>query len=62
MRKNQSMGDKPTMSEEEKQEEQLKGQFLVDEYSRMRRIGAFLILGALALLTIAIVINALLGN
>jgi hypothetical protein len=50
------------MSEEEKQEEQLKGQFLVDEYSRMRRIGAMLIVGALVLLTIAIVINALLGN
>jgi hypothetical protein len=50
------------MSEEEKQEEQLKGQFLVDEYSRMRRIGAMIIVGALVLLTIAIVINALLGN
>jgi hypothetical protein len=49
------------MSEEEKQEAQLKGQFLVDEYSRMRRIGAMIILGALAFLTIAIVITALLN-
>ena len=61
MRKIVQLGDKPTMSEDEKQEEQLKGQFLVDEYSRMRRIGAMIILGALAFLTIAIVINALLN-
>lgn len=47
------------MSEEEKQEEQLKGQFLVDEYSRMRRLGAMIILGAFALLIIAAVLSVL---
>ena len=50
------------MSEEEKQEEQLKGQFLVDEYSRMRRIGAMLIVGGFLFLTVVIVISALLQN
>lgn len=50
------------MSEEEKQEEQLKGQFLVDEYSRMRRFGAILIIGSFLFLTVVIVITALLQN
>ena len=59
MREIVQFSDKPTMSEEEKQEEQLKGQFLVDEYQRMRRLGAMLILGALLLLTVAIVVTAL---
>lgn len=45
------------MSEEEKQENQLKGQFLVDEYSRMRRFGALLILGAFVLLIIVLVVT-----
>jgi hypothetical protein len=50
------------MSEEEKQEDGLKGQFLVDEYSRMRRFGALLILGAFFVLTVVIVITVLLQN
>jgi hypothetical protein len=49
------------MTEENKQENQLDGTFLLDMYSNFRRIGATLILGSLLLLIVALVIDALLS-
>lgn len=40
-------------------EEQLDGQFLLEEYSAYRRIGALLILGAMLLLILAGIISIL---
>lgn len=48
------------MTEQNKQEPQLDGTFLLDMYGNLRRTGSLLILGSLLLLTIATIIAALL--
>lgn len=50
------------MTEQNKQEPQLDGAFLLDMYGGFRRTGSLLILGSLLLLTIAVIIGALLDE